>query len=444
MVKKLIKNKWRLLLLLYIMFIIHGTSLPYDFTLEKEVVWNNLQRLLGVLHGAPIFPAHSDSDVIANILFFIPLGFLISLVYYKESEGGAFSFLIKAGLSGFLLSLFVETVQIFTFVRNSSLSDLITNTSGSIIGAGAGLLFLRKGYHDRTVRLAQKLINDPALFLLISYMSVIILIGLLPYDFNISLYALSRKIRSLVHIEYHPIRRPVVLFNLIFLYGSGGYIFARFTHIKLKSLSYNKAFILAIASGFLFCFGVEMMQLFVNSRHFSWMDVFVGWLGILYGAYGYLALHSAWIKKAFPKYERNDILFIFFTVNYFIFLVYKYLYPFHLSTDEIFVTNRIVFFLSNVLSYAPSQRIMELMIILLKNIALFVPAGIILAESRFISLKRERFLGVFIVLLFLAKSLQIINIQQTPLLFDFLGILIGMTGGYFIWMDFRQFILFTK
>jgi hypothetical protein len=97
-----------------------------------------------------------------------------------------------------------------------------------------------------------------------------------------------------------------------------------------------------------------------------------------------------------------------------------------------------------VFSYVPSQRISALMIILLKNIALFIPAGIILAESKFIAFNRDRFVSFYIPLLFLVKGLQIINQQQTPLLFDFLGILAGMIGGYFTWLHFMQFILIRE
>ena len=441
MIKILFENKWRTLLILYILFIIHGTSLPYDFTLDKKIILNNLHKLFYFYGGDSLFYRQSSSDVIANILFFIPFGFLFTVGYFRKNSNKKPSFILKVGFAGFILSAFVETVQLFTLIRNSSFSDLLTNTLGSMIGALIGTSFLQQGYREKTLRLIRYLLNDPPLFLLLSYMGGIVLIGLLPFDFNISLIALSKKIQGLIHVEYRPISRPAALFNLIFLYGSGGYIFLRFVDLKWKHPGRKKAFFLAVAAGSVFCFGVEVLQIFVKSRYFNWTDVMVGTMGIIYGASSYAILHFGALEKRLSINKRNSVIFTFFVVNYFAFLIYKYLFPFNLNTEYNFVLNKIQFFLTNVFSYVPSQRISALMIILLKNIALFIPAGIILAESKFIEFNRERFVYFFIPLLFLLKGLQIINQQQTPLLFDFLGILAGMVGGYLTWLYFRPFIL---
>ncbi|HID40189.1 MAG TPA: VanZ family protein [Calditrichaeota bacterium] len=444
MIKKLLENKWRTLLILYILFIIHGTSLPYDFTMDKDIILKNIHRLFQFYGGDSLFYRQSSSDIIANIFFFIPFGFLLTIVYFKQSIKTKGLFLLKVGIAGFILSAFVETVQLFTLIRNSSFSDLLTNTLGTLFGAVIGTSFLKQGYREKTLRLIRYLLNDPALFLLLSYMGGIILIGLLPFDFNISLISLSKKIQGLLKIEYRPISRPAALFNLIFLYGSGGYIFMRFAQLKWKNLNWKKAFILSVSAGSAFCFGVEILQIFVRSRYFNWTDVLVGTLGILYGALSYSLLHSQQLKERLTENRHNFVIFTFFVINYFLFLIYKYLFPFTLNSENIFVFNKVQFFLTNMFSYVPSQRISELMVILLKNIALFIPSGIILAESKFIDFNRDRFVSFYIPLLFIVKSLQIINLQQTLLLFDFLGILVGMIGGYFTWLNFRQFILIRE
>jgi VanZ like protein len=79
-------------------------------------------------------------DVIGNILLFIPAGLGLRLMGLSTS---------KAVLVGFTVSLIVEILQLTLIPgRDASLSDLLTNTMGAVIGAALGSrshLFLRPG-----------------------------------------------------------------------------------------------------------------------------------------------------------------------------------------------------------------------------------------------------------------------------------------------------------
>lgn len=66
-------------------------------------------------------------NTILNIIMFAPFGFLLPMLW-KEYRS-----LRKVALAGFLLSLFIEILQIFTF-RLTDVDDLITNTAGTVIG----------------------------------------------------------------------------------------------------------------------------------------------------------------------------------------------------------------------------------------------------------------------------------------------------------------------
>lgn len=62
-----------------------------------------------------------------NVLLFIPFGFFLSLMYRKYNH------ISKIALTGFLLSLAIELVQMFG--RGSTdINDLITNTVGTCLG----------------------------------------------------------------------------------------------------------------------------------------------------------------------------------------------------------------------------------------------------------------------------------------------------------------------
>lgn len=74
---------------------------------------------------------------ILNIILFVPIGFISPLIwnrFYKAKN---------TILLGFVLSLFIEIMQIFTF-RNTDIDDLIMNTLGTAIGYFSARLFIYK------------------------------------------------------------------------------------------------------------------------------------------------------------------------------------------------------------------------------------------------------------------------------------------------------------
>ena len=62
-----------------------------------------------------------------NVLLFVPLGVLLPLLWRE------FRSLSRAALSGLMLSLGIEILQIFTF-RYTDVNDLLTNTAGAALG----------------------------------------------------------------------------------------------------------------------------------------------------------------------------------------------------------------------------------------------------------------------------------------------------------------------
>ena len=72
-----------------------------------------------------MFSDHTAS--LLNVLLFVPLGFFLPFFWKKF---GNFGFTL---LFGFGLSALIEFLQIFTF-RATDVNDLITNTSGTVIG----------------------------------------------------------------------------------------------------------------------------------------------------------------------------------------------------------------------------------------------------------------------------------------------------------------------
>ena len=84
-------------------------------------------------------------NLIGNFAMFIPTGVMTPLIYRKIDS------FWKVTLTGFLLSLSIEIIQLPFAVRASDVDDLILNTLGCMVGYGIYALVrkIRNGSVDR-------------------------------------------------------------------------------------------------------------------------------------------------------------------------------------------------------------------------------------------------------------------------------------------------------
>lgn len=112
-------------------------------------------------------------DTILNVLLFLPLGFFIPLLYKKYNH------ISRIALTGFLLSLSIELVQMFG-MGTTDINDLITNTVGTCLGyflykvlsKGTGKEFCEKFQADK--------INDDIEVLFFVFYSFLIMFTIQP------------------------------------------------------------------------------------------------------------------------------------------------------------------------------------------------------------------------------------------------------------------------
>ncbi len=69
-----------------------------------------------------------------NILGFIPLGFLLYGLAERSAKFGRYRFVLVV-LSGFFFSLAIEVAQAYLPTRASQITDVLTNTFGTALGA---------------------------------------------------------------------------------------------------------------------------------------------------------------------------------------------------------------------------------------------------------------------------------------------------------------------
>ncbi|OQX95520.1 hypothetical protein B6I21_04985 [candidate division KSB1 bacterium 4572_119] len=117
------------LMIIYISFVYLFTLTPFQFS--KFYFFQYLLFKKGYLAG--LTGTTSFKDFIINLFMLFPVGFLSASIF----KGQKLSFklgLITTVLIGFLISLTIETLQVF-LPRVTSAIDIINNTSGAAIGA---------------------------------------------------------------------------------------------------------------------------------------------------------------------------------------------------------------------------------------------------------------------------------------------------------------------
>jgi VanZ family protein len=126
----------RRLLIPIVVLIVYGSLYPWRFV-PAHLAANPLWLLVHSWDTQPL--RYLLRDAIVNVALYIPLGFAARMAFRNTRLPG-FA-LYGPVLLGLLLSAAVEIIQLFEPTRHSSIVDVITNVTGTVIGVIAGLLF---------------------------------------------------------------------------------------------------------------------------------------------------------------------------------------------------------------------------------------------------------------------------------------------------------------
>jgi glycopeptide antibiotics resistance protein len=200
---RLAHREWRpgpaaVLLVLWGLFIVYGTMLPFDFSASGEQVQERLQRLAE-------HPWHfgSRTDLISNVLLFMPWGFLLAM--WLAGRGARFiASLILALISGALISASVELGQLFAPSRTTSFMDLLTNTSGSMLGALIGWPWALWVWPRLSIRIRQLIASRPLAGCALAVAAGLVFAGLTPFDVSLDVGDLKAAVAKARPIPFGP------------------------------------------------------------------------------------------------------------------------------------------------------------------------------------------------------------------------------------------------
>ena len=156
---------WKLALALYLAAVYNvagAPELPYLYPRLNI----NLIPLWDITNGVSAYLINSG----LNILLFIPLGFILPLLWKEFRSWKAM------GITGFLVSLGIELAQLLNY-RISDVDDLIMNTLGALLGYAMLTLLSRR----KKTLLIQEAADGRKMFLAILGVVILVMFALRPY-----------------------------------------------------------------------------------------------------------------------------------------------------------------------------------------------------------------------------------------------------------------------
>lgn len=258
-------------------FIVYGTTIPFNFVPDRatalahwmRVSWN---PLVSPDTGSRV----SIPDFVSNILLFTPFG-CFGAWALRRPRSAVERALFLTGLS-LALSASVETLQLFTMDRTSSLADVLANTLGGFAGAIGGLLVGTTAEGFVSAAAAAGLTDAVAFFPLIVATAVVCAGAWEPFDATLDVGSVVPKVRSLLHdpLQMGPLTDEGLSILQHLLFTSALVVW-------LKEIRVRHAARIAATAGVIVAVGLEGSQLFIGARMPGGWDALVGAVGSLLG-----------------------------------------------------------------------------------------------------------------------------------------------------------------
>jgi glycopeptide antibiotics resistance protein len=92
------------------------------------------------------------ADIAVNVIGFLPFGFFFALFLLRGYTKPRWKIIAVVVATGFLISLLIELLQVLIPGRSSQLSDVITDTFGTLAGACVCLVIKSVAKNDPPLR----------------------------------------------------------------------------------------------------------------------------------------------------------------------------------------------------------------------------------------------------------------------------------------------------
>jgi glycopeptide antibiotics resistance protein len=327
-------------LLFSILFILYSGMIPFDFYIHPRRV----MRVIWRITTHPLWGSRwiSTSEIVRNILLFMPLGFFF-YVYFDSIKKRKF-LLVKTLLFGILMSLGIEIAQLFFRGRVTSTFDFIFNSTGTIIGGTAALFYVR--VYQKPIRrsLHGLLKNEPVTIIILLMIVFQVVASMIPFHMATSAAEIKENLKYCNAMPFGSsplgatwgafVREGAVpgfswlnFFQNVLFYTFFGYLVFYVYKRYWKKRAQLKLFLLFI----LYFPVLEIMKIFFEFQTCDLNNIISGYLGVCIGVViFYMAKKPEWFR------ERHSLplehFFWLFPV-YLVFFFYSSWNPFTFSTS---------------------------------------------------------------------------------------------------------------
>jgi VanZ family protein len=293
------------LLLAYCLFIVYGSFIPFHFNFDSDFVrWRWSIFLTGSIHGRMM--RASLSDVLSNILLFVPFGILCVWVgTSSDQRRRMLASTLLTTIYGLLFGVLIESGQTLSPWRSPSPLDVLCNGFGAFSGAVGGLLLVRTFRGSLHSSLVQVLRHQPSLLLLTYLLLGVFADSYYPFEATLDLSTIWQNVKQSQFVPFTTVLHRYWLDLLI----EKGAIFVAIGYFALTLLRQRWRTTgagLAWFSCTTLATGIEIGKLFFAGRAFYSENIILASLGALLG----VTLLPSLAARTWVKRRRETIWFI--------------------------------------------------------------------------------------------------------------------------------------
>jgi glycopeptide antibiotics resistance protein len=268
-------------LLLAIFLAVYGSLVPLNVL---EVSWDSATERFREILQTPLNFA-SRTDWATNVLLFVPIGFFATGLLFgnrpSDRRRGLGVVLIVCGCA--VLSLAIEFAQLWIVGRTTSQNDIVAESFGGLVGAFGWVLVGRALLHWLGRFLAATRPREHVERMLEAYLVIVGTYMLMPLDLTLRPAEIYSKWKSgkinlipLADIASNPNGAIELIGDTLLLVPLGMLValwrWPQYTDVR--------PLVRALATGLLIMIGIELAQVFVQSRYSSTTDLLTGMLGV--------------------------------------------------------------------------------------------------------------------------------------------------------------------
>ena len=437
------RKEWlNVLIVSYILFIIYTTVVPFNFVFN----WPLLSHRLSRIDWIPFVGRNrilERSDIVANIIFFVPLGILLGLKkivsYYRCYTPKEWLTILGVGCG---ISATVEFLQLFTMDRHTSLTDIITNSGGTLIGASLILLIYLKFHQRIKMILMEVFFGKPEMSIAAILAIFIFLSYSLPFTYEINI---SSVLQSYHQFQSSSFRLSLFLLSglsSMLMYGTMFYFLLSGLHrYWWKAISNRQNFYILLAV-FVFPLLLEFYQFILPIRGHSYYDILAAWIGLLSGMGFFIIQKYGLLNTKLQLSHNMNLEYLKKYKNYFNYLLAIYLIYGIIYFQSLTGLMEFQMPASSTAIYHERYWRLQLFMHFNKEVFTFLPAGFILTfiHSEWKSQIWKILAYIFLLILILYYLFQSFRVNQYFFL-SLVALSLGSFFGHFFWKIFKFLII---